>query len=134
MKADHNTGARPWPAHRLVLLAGLALAAFLTLASVAIFLQFRTAVVQEQQKRNALFARVLEDFVTRSVDTAALSLAGIGSDLNVPLTATSEAISANLRQTLVSLPPLRSLAVVRDRKSTRLNSSHCGTSRMPSSA
>ncbi|RZL57843.1 MAG: PAS domain S-box protein [Variovorax sp.] len=113
MKADRSTGARPWPAHRLVLLAGLALAAFLTLASVAIFLQFRTAVVQEQQKRNALFARVLEDFVTRSVDTAALSLAGIGSDLNVPLTATSEAISANLRQTLVSLPPLRSLAVVR---------------------
>ncbi|HUD33554.1 MAG TPA: PAS domain S-box protein, partial [Variovorax sp.] len=103
---------QPRPAHRLVLLVGLALAALVALTSAAIFMQVRAAVVQEQQKRNALFARVLDDYVTRSIDTAALSLSGIGSDLGVPLSATRAAVSANLRQILVSLPQLRSLAVV----------------------
>jgi PAS domain S-box-containing protein len=103
---------QPWPAHRVVLWVGLALAAMVALTSAAIFLQVRSAVVQEQQKRNALFARVLENYVTRSIDTAALSLSGIASDLGVPLSATSAAVSANLRQILVSLPQLRSLAVV----------------------
>jgi len=104
--------AQRWPTHRLVLAVGLFLALLMLLTSAVIFLQVRAAVVQEQQKRNALYARVLENYVTRSIDTAALTLAGIANDLGVPLTATPAAVSANLRQILVSLPQLRSLAVV----------------------
>ena len=103
---------RRWSRPRWVFLGGLMLAVLMLATSVAIFMKVRASVVEEQQKRNALYARVLENYVTRSVDTVALSLAGIASDLGVPLTATSKAISSNLRQILVSLPQLRSLAVI----------------------
>ncbi|MGF6528812.1 sensor histidine kinase [Variovorax sp. PvP013] len=111
-RTSQEPGDRRWSSPRRVLLGGLALAVLMLVTSAAIFVKVRASVVEEQQKRNALYARVLENYVTRSVDTVGLALAGIASDLGVPLTATGKAVSSNLRQILVSLPQLRSLAVV----------------------
>ena len=102
----------PWPASRIVRLIGLSLVVLMSGISVALLFKDRASAIDAQQKRNALYARVLEDHVTRSIDTAAISLASVASDLSVPLTATSDAVSANLRQLVLSLPQLRGMAVV----------------------
>ncbi len=101
-----------WPTSRIVRLTGLSLVVVMFAISVALLFKDRASAIDAQQKRNALYARVLEDHVTRSVDTAAISLASVASDLGVPLTATSAAVSANLRQLVLSLPQLRGMAVV----------------------
>lgn len=102
----------PWPASRIVHLIGLSLVVVLSATSVGLLFKGRASAIDDQQKLNALYARVLEDHVTRSIDTAAISLASAASELGVPLTATSAAVSANLRQLVLTLPLLRDMAVV----------------------
>ena len=51
----------------------------------------------------------------------------LGKDLAQPTAGGDQAGGA-------SDPPIRPIGIIRDRKSTRLNSSHSGESRMPSSA
>lgn len=102
----------PWPASRIVRLVGLTLVVVLFAISMALLVRDRFTAIDQQQTRNALYARVLDDHVTRSIDTAAISLASVASDLGVPLTATSATVSANLRQLVLSLPLLRDMAVV----------------------
>ena len=103
--------ALPWPASRIVRLIGLSLVVVMAGISVALLVRDRAAAIDEQQKRNTLYARVLEDHVTRSIDTAAISLASVASELSSQ-NATSAAVSANLRQLVLSLPLLRDIAVV----------------------
>ena len=105
------------PAHarstsRLVLAAGLTFAATMLAALVALFVQERQQAIDIQLERNALYARVLEDHVTRSVDTAALSLATLAGTLSQQGLRGAAMNPAELAQMLVSLPQLRAVAAL----------------------
>jgi len=114
-----------WQASRVVLVGGLALIATMLAALVAIFLQERERAVQEQLSLHVTYARVLEDHVSSSVETAALTLSnlavavaeqGLGGGATNPVA---------LAQILISLPHLRALAVL-DKNGRLLGSSMPG--------
>ena len=105
------------PAHvrstsRLVLATGLTFAAALLAAALALFVQGRQRAIDMQLERNAVYARVLEDHVTRSVDTAALSLAWLASSVAEQGLRGAAMNPAELAQMLVSLPQLRAVALL----------------------
>ncbi len=105
-----ETGSRKWATSRIAFVAGMALAATMLAASLQLFVQDRQLAVKAQLARNELYARVLEDQVTRAIDTAALSLATIGNELAEQGVAGTSAVA--LGQVLASLPQLRSVAIL----------------------
>ena len=105
------------PAHvrstsRFVLAAGLTFAATMLAALVALFVQERQQAIDAQLERNALYARVLEDHVTRSVDTAARSLATLAGTLSEQGLRGAAMKPAELAKVLVSLPQLRAVTLL----------------------
>ena len=105
------------PAHvrstsRFVLAAGLTFAATMLAALVALFVQERQQAIDAQLERNALYARVLEDHVTRSVDTAALSLATLAGTLSEQGLRGAAMNPTELARMLVSLPQLRAVTLL----------------------
>lgn len=101
-----------WPVSRLVLLAGVTLALAMLSALVLMFAKEREHAIDEQRARAVMYARVLEDHVTRSVETAALSLANLAAAVAGQGQGGGASSPAVLQQMLVSLPQLRALAVL----------------------
>ncbi|MDM0118638.1 sensor histidine kinase [Variovorax arabinosiphilus] len=107
-----RTPQRPWAASRIVLTIGLALAATVVALSVQQSLKQRDLAIASQQKSNELLARVLEAHVTTTFDTVGLSLATVANDLAPVVATTPDGRSTVLTTMLVSLPQLRSIAVL----------------------
>ena len=101
-----------WPVSRLVLLAGLTLAGAMLAALVLMFTKEREHAIDEQRARAVMYARVLEDHVTRSVETAALSLANLAAAVAEQGQGGGASSPVALQQMLISLPQLRALAVL----------------------
>ena len=114
-----------WPASRVVLAGGLALIATMLAALVVIFLQERERVVQDQLSLHVTYARVLEDHVTSSVETAALTLSNLAVAVSEQGLGGGATNPVALAQILVSLPQLRALAVL-DKHGRLLGSSMPG--------
>ena len=66
--------------------------------------------------------------------TSALPLSQLDSNFNTPITIGNTAVTLGNTVTTLNNMTLANVTVTRDRKSTRLNSSHIPLSRMPSSA
>ncbi len=99
-------------ASTMVLLAAVGLALMVAAVLATLLWQERAEALADQRQRGELFARVLEDHVTRSLESVAFSLAtlaGAAGDEGVDELARS---SAALAQTLSAQPQLRGLAVV----------------------
>jgi len=101
-----------WPVSRLVLLAGLTLAGAMLAALVLMFTKEREHAIDEQRARAVMYARVLEDHVTRSVDTAALSIANLAKAVADQGQGGGASSPVALQQMLISLPQLRAMAVL----------------------
>lgn len=100
------------PASGWVLGAGVALALVVAAAAAALLYKDWLDTLTSQRARVELIARVLEDHATRSIEATSLAattlveIAGSGDDIGSP------AVAAALRQTLVNLAFLRSIAVI----------------------
>ena len=101
-----------WLTGRCVLFAGLLLAATMLTALVTLFVQERRHMVSEQLARNELYARVLEDHVSRSIETAAVSLANLASDVAKQGPGDNAMNPSALTQMLAGLPQLRAVAAL----------------------
>ena len=101
-----------WLTGRCVLFAGLLLAATMLTALVTLFVQERRHMVSEQLDRNELYARVLEDHVSRSIETAAVSLANLASNVAKQGPGVDAMKPSALTQMLASLPQLRAVAAL----------------------
>jgi len=110
MKSEAPTHG--WLSCRIALFAGLSLAVTLLAVLVALFAQERQHAIDGQLDRNGLYARVLEDHVTRSIDTAANSLANLAAEVVEQRPGDKAMSSAALTQMLVSLPQLRAVAAL----------------------
>ena len=110
---------------RMVLLAGMTLATVMVAALLAVFAQERHRAIDEQLDRNEMFARVLEEHATRSVESAALALATLAARAGEQGYSGSASSQSALAQTLVSLPQLRAIAVL-DKQGLVLASSVSG--------
>lgn len=97
---------------RWVLAAGFGLAAAMLAVFAFLFSQERNRAIQDQLAQNALYARVLEEHVSSSIETAALSLATLANDIAEQGTHGVATSPAALAQMLVSLPQLRAVSVV----------------------
>ena len=93
------------------LITGLLLAALLALALVTLMLQDRRRMVDEELRQTTLLARLLEEHVTRSIETAALALGTLAAQF-AEGAAPETPGAATLRQVLVSLPQLRAIAAL----------------------
>ncbi|MBX3604028.1 MAG: PAS domain-containing protein [Piscinibacter sp.] len=97
-------------ASRWVLVVGIALALAIMLALLAEIHEERERQVEQQLERNELFARVLEDHVTRSVESTRLALSSVAA---AAAAGGAEPLAAKAFATeLSSLPQLRALAVL----------------------
>jgi PAS domain S-box-containing protein len=100
------------PASGWVLASGVALALVVAAAAAALLYKDWLDTLTSQRARVELIARVLEDHATRSIEATSLAattlveIAGSGDDIGGP------AVAAALRQTLVNLAFLRSIAVI----------------------
>ena len=101
-----------WLTGRCVLFAGLLLAATMLTALVTLFVQERRHMVSEQLARNELYARVLEDHVSRTIETAAVSLANLASDVAKQGPGDNAMNPSALTQMLAGLPQLRAVAAL----------------------
>ena len=101
-----------WLTGRCVLFAGLLLAATMLTALVTLFVQERRHMVSEQLDRNELYARLLEDYVSRSIETAAVSLAYLASDVAKQGLGDNAMNPSELTQMLADLPQLRAVAAL----------------------
>ncbi len=103
-----------WLTGRCVLFAGLLLAAIMLTALVTLFVQERRHMVNEQLVRNALYARVLEDHVSRSIETAAVSLTNLAADVakQGQRPGDNAMNPSALTQMLAGLPQLRAVAAL----------------------
>ncbi|MET0333863.1 MAG: PDC sensor domain-containing protein, partial [Rhizobacter sp.] len=97
---------------RWVLGAGVGLALSMLAVFVFLFAQERERAIQDQLSRNSLYARVLEEHVTSSIETAALSLGTLANDMADQGTQGVATSPAALAQMLVSLPQVRAVSVV----------------------
>ncbi|PTT91973.1 hypothetical protein DBR42_02890, partial [Pelomonas sp. HMWF004] len=103
----------PSPARLLaqVLAAGLAGLVLVALVTLAVF--ERHAALDNAQDRAELTARVLEDHVTRTIDSTALVLNTLGGSIAQQPVAAPDSLQPLLGQSLVAgLPFLRSVAVL----------------------
>jgi PAS domain S-box-containing protein len=110
--AKHPGRRAVWSTSGMVLAAGLGLVATLSLALAAMFFKERERALEDQLARQVMYARVLEDHVTRSIDTAALSLVNLATAVGEQGLGGGATNVGVLSQMLVSLPQLRSLVVL----------------------
>ncbi len=108
---------RPTPGWRsvstLVLAAAVSIALMVAGAFVWRMVQERQAAIDEQLEHNELYARVLEDHATRTVETASLLLASMAANIgDIDLAQAVEWRAETLSERLLGLPQLRSVAVL----------------------
>jgi len=96
----------------LVQLLSVMLAAAV-LASVVVLAEYeRREVLEAAGERGELMARLLEERVTQTVETAALTLRTLSESINLQPTAEPARLQPLLSQSLLGLPFLRSVAVL----------------------
>ncbi|MCU7374121.1 PAS domain S-box protein [Paucibacter sp. O1-1] len=104
--------AKPW---RIGPLVGLiaALLALLTVLALSAFAWFeRREALEGTRARNELLARVLEDHVTRTVETAALALATLSESVALQASTEPGRLQPLLTQAMPGLPFMRGLAIL----------------------
>jgi len=100
---------------RSVGLAGMVLAGLVLLLALAGLRHERQASLQEAVVFTELMTLVLEDHATRSVDSAALALAGLAELVGQGELAADTQLGRVLAQSLASQPVLREVAVIDER-------------------
>ncbi|MDC6170457.1 ATP-binding protein [Paucibacter sp. XJ19-41] len=104
--------AKPWRIGPLVGLVAVLLA-LLTVLALSAFAWFeRRIALEDARARNELLARVLEDHVTRTVETAALALATLNESVALQPNTEPGRLQPLLAQAMPGLPFMRSLAVL----------------------
>ena len=96
----------------MVLLAAVGLALMVAAVLAVLLWQERDEAVAAQRQRGELFARVLEDHVTRSFESVAFSLATLAAAAAEEGIDAAARSGATLSQALSSQPQLRGLAVL----------------------
>jgi PAS domain S-box-containing protein len=106
-----------------VLLAAVGLAVMVTAVLAALLWEERGETLSGQRQRGELFARVLEDHVTRSLESVAFSLATLAGSAEEAGVDEVVRSSAMLAQTVSAQPQLRGLAMVDRQGMVRASSS-----------
>ena len=110
-----DPAARVSVAHRWRVPFAGAMAALMVVAALAALAWLERAERQEDvRQRNSLVARLFAENVTRNVESAALALSTLGEMLAHGETPEGSELRAAMAQTLVNLPFLRGIALVRE--------------------
>jgi hypothetical protein len=99
--------------HRLVAVVGAVVGSLLALALAALAWVDHGANDARVQEQTVLMARVFADHATRSIDSAALAAATVEDLLERNVEPDSPEVIGAMSQTLVNLPFLRGMAVIR---------------------
>ena len=112
VRPEERVARPPLVTARRLRALGVLLACLTLLLALASVLQERRQAVEAAQAQGAVFARVLEEHATRSIDSASLALAALGDALDADSSGAAPRIGQALRQTLAYTPLLRSVAVM----------------------